>query len=110
MNRRSLALFIVAAMAAVLAAALLGLTGCSQSKTGALSPAQYARIQKGMTMDDVEAVAGAPERSHKKGTSKDPNIVWYYPKTEGEGMVRVSFTDGKVDLITPYDSSIEPEE
>lgn len=110
MNRRAVIFLTAVLLCAVLAVAPLGLTGCGEAKAGALSPDQYAHIQKGMTLDNVEAVAGAPERSHKKGTSKDPNVVWYYTKTEGEGMVMVSFVDGKVEKITPYDSSITPEE
>lgn len=107
---RRVSIFLAIAITALVTVVSTGLTGCGESKSGALSPDQHVRIQKGMTMDDVEAVAGTPERSHKKGSSKDPNIIWYYTKTEGEGMVKISFMGGKVDLISPYDTSILPEE
>lgn len=102
---------IVICLLALLAAFLLQASGCGDSKSGGtMSADQHARIEKGMTLDDVEAIAGAPERTHKSGSSKDPNIIWYYGKAEGDGLVRVSFIGGKVDNVSPYDQSVTPEE
>lgn len=96
---------------AILAAAALALAGCGDSqKSGVISREQYDRIQKGLTLDEVEAIGGEPYRTHKTGTSKDPNIFWYYSKTEGDGLVRISFLSGRVDSISPYEISVTPEE
>lgn len=103
-------LFVLLALALMALLTLPVLAGCEQNKKGVMNPDQHSRIQKGMTLDDVEAIAGTPERTHKKGSARDPNIIWYYSKTESEGLVRVSFQGGKVDSITPYDTSIAPEE
>lgn len=99
----------------VIAVALLGMTvlvlaGCGGNKTGAISQEQFNRIQKGMTLDEVEAIAGNPYRTHSAGTAKDPNIIWNYSKTDGEGLVRISFLSGKVDTISPYEIGVQPEE
>jgi len=89
---------------------MLPAAGCG--KTAKLSPETYAKIQKGMTLDEVESIAGQPERSHKLGSasSKSQTIYWYYAKTEGEGLVRVAFENGKVTNISPYNANINPEE
>ncbi len=92
----------------LLATPLLALGGCGEEK-GAISKDTYGQIEPGMTMDDVDAIAGQPERSHSLGTAQDPQIFWYYNKTEGEGFVRVVFEGGKVTTVSPYDESITPE-
>lgn len=83
-------------------------TGCG-SKSG-ISRDQFAQVQKGMTLDQVEGLLGQPDRTHHLGTSKNLNIIWYYNKSESDGLVRVSFLDGKVDSTTPYDTNVTPEE
>lgn len=103
--------FLVIAIAVGLTlTALPGLSGCGSSKAGAMRPSQYDRIQKGMTIDQVESIAGKPARSHTKGSFKNPNIIWYYTKTEGEGLVKISFIGGRVDLISPYNEGFPPPE
>ena len=111
MARRASNFLVIAIAVGLMLTVLCGLSGCGSSKAGAMGPSQYARIQKGMTIDQVEAIAGKPARSHTKDSFKNPNIIWYYTKTEGEGLVEISFIGGKVDLISPYNASIPaPEE
>lgn len=94
----------------LLALTVISLAGCGGSKSGAISQEQYDRIQKGMTLDEVEAIGGTPYRTHKSGSSKDPNIIWNYSKTDSEGLVRISFLGGKVDSISPYEVNVQPDE
>lgn len=98
--------------AALLVLMLVALTfaGCGNSKEGIISPDQHSRVQKGMTLDDVEAITGPPLRTHRTGSTRDPTIIWYYGKTEGEGLVRITFEGGKVVTITPYNESVEAQE
>ena len=111
MDRRiTVRLFTVNAAAVLIALALLIAAGCGNGESGGISPDQHSQIQRGMTLDQVEAITGSPSRSHKSGSTQNPNITWYFNKTEGEGLVRVAFVAGKVDNISPYDQSVEPEE
>lgn len=107
-NKVGRRLFALMAMAAI--AALLLTAGCGDSKTGAINAEQHSRVQKGMTLDEVEAVTGTPLRSHRTGPTQNPDIIWYFDKTDGEGLVRVSFISYKVDSISPYDQGVQPEE
>lgn len=106
MSRRALIIMLVAAVAAI---SILILTGCGGDNSGSIDRDTYAKINNGMTMDDVDAVAGQPERSHSIGAAASPQVFWYYGKTDGEGFIRVVFEDGKVTTISPYDESITPE-
>ncbi len=103
MSRRILPLAIISIslLALVLAA------GCGETRSGSISQDQHSQIQKGMTLDEVEGIAGTPYRTHKTGPTSDPNIIWYYSKTDGEGLVRISFLGGRVDNISPYSLSVE---
>lgn len=83
-------------------------TGCGTSQ-GSLDKETHGKIELGMTMDNVDTIAGQPERSHSIGSAQNPQVFWYYNKTEGEGFVRVVFEDGKVTTVSPYDESISPE-
>jgi len=91
----------------LLAATMLIAAGCGQS---GISQSQYDQIQKGMTLDEVEGILGQPDRTHHLGTPQNPEIVWYYNKSEGEGLVRFSFTSGKMNVATPYETSVNPDE
>lgn len=106
MNRRPL-LTITLILAAL--ALLPVLAGCGDTK-GTISPDQYSQLNKGMSLDDVEAILGAPERTHRMGSGETATIYWYYRKTEGEGLVKVTFEGGKVSSISPYDQSLSPDE
>lgn len=75
--------------------------GCGDD-TG-ITPEDHSQIEVGMTMDDVDAILGQPERSHVTGSS----IFWYYPKSDQEGLVKISFEQGKVTSVAPYDQSFE---
>ncbi len=83
--------------------------GCGGTKAGFIDRETHAKIQNGMTMDEVDAIAGQPERSHSVGAAANPQVFWYYGKTDGEGFVRVVFEGGKVTTVSPYDESITPE-
>jgi hypothetical protein len=96
--------------AAVFVSLILLSSGCGDSKSGALTKEQYERIQKDMTLDDVEAIAGQPYRTHRSGPAQNPDIIWYYSKSEADGLLRVSFKGGRVDNISPYDLDVAPEE
>ncbi len=100
-----IALIVAAGM--LLTMVLLSASGCGQK---GISQSQYEQIQKGMTLDQVEGILGQPDRTHRTGSSQNPNIIWYYNKSEGEGLVRVSFLDGKMDQASPYDLSVNPDE
>lgn len=96
-------------LAVLLSAGLsFAVIGCG-SKAG-ISQSQYEQVQKGMTLDEVEGLLGQPDRSHRTGTSSNPNIIWYYNKSEAEGLVRVSFLDARVDSLSPYDLSVNLDE
>lgn len=102
--RRLLLLSLVLTAALALLAA-----GCGNSR-GSISPDQYSQLEKGMSLDGVEAILGPPERTHRMGSGATETLYWYYNKTEGEGLVKLTFEDGKVTGITPYDQSLSPEE
>lgn len=108
MRSRRRPLLLLLALPAVLAL-LLTATGCGGGK-GTISPDQHAQLSKGMSLDDVEALLGPPERTHRMGSGETAAIYWYYNKTEGEGLVKVAFENGQVTIITPYDQSLSPEE
>ncbi len=114
MTRRRRQLFprgkstLIIATVTLIALTTLAAAGCG-SKSG-ISRDQFAQVQKGMTLDQVEGLLGQPDRTHHLGTSKNLNIIWYYNKSESDGLVRVSFLDGKVDSTTPYDTNVTPEE
>ena len=87
---------------------VLAATGCGD-KDG-VTPDAYAKIEKGMTLDQVEAILGTPPRSHRTGPTKDPTIIWYYIKSEGDGLAKITFESAKVTNISPYDTSVNPDE
>jgi len=91
----------------LLAALLVAAAGCGKS---GISSDQYDQLEKGMTLDQVEGILGQPDRTHRIGSSQNPNIIWYYNKSEGEGLVRISFIDAKMDVASPYDVSVNPDE
>lgn len=78
-------------------------TGCGGSS--GVSQEDHDKIQVGMTMDEVAAILGQPERSHVTGASQNPGIFWYFTKSEGEGLMKISFEQGKVTSVAPYDQS-----
>lgn len=94
---------ILAAIVLLAAASLM--TGCGE-ETG-ITRDDHGRIELGMSMDDVESVLGQPERSHVTGASQNPTIYWYFTKQEGDGLVKISFEEGKVTNVAPYDDSFE---
>jgi hypothetical protein len=96
-------------LAVTMVSTVLVSAGCGGNKAGSIDESTYSKINNGMTMDDVDAVAGQPERSHSIGAAASPQVFWYYGKTDGEGFVRVVFEDGKVTTVSPYDESITPE-
>jgi hypothetical protein len=91
----------------LLAALLTPVIGCGKS---GISRDQYNQVQKGMTLDQVEGILGQPDRTHRTGSAQNPNVIWYYNKTEGEGLVRIAFLDGKMDTVSPYEISVNPDE
>lgn len=99
----------VPAVVALAIAALALPAGCGGS-ANELTPDEHGQIRFGMTMDEVEGIAGAPERTHRTGTAKAPLVYWYYPKTEGEGLVRIAFDNGKLTSISPYEEGVSPED
>ena len=94
-------------MVLIVAAFALSAAGCGKS---GISRDQYDQIQKGMTLDQVEGILNQPDRTHRTGSPQNPSIIWYYNKSGGEGLVRLSFTDGKLDSISPYEVSVNPDE
>lgn len=92
----------------ITACLLIVVTGCG-SKDG-VSQSLYEQVQKGMTLDEVEGLLGQPDRTHRTGATSNPNIIWYYNKSEAEGLVRISFTNAKVDSLSPYDLSVNLDE
>lgn len=101
---------LIAAIAAIflLAILLLASAGCG-SKAG-ISQSQHDQVEKGMTLDQVEGLLGQPDRSHRTGPANNPSIVWYYNKSEAEGLVRIAFEDGKMTSVSPYDLSVNLDE
>ncbi|MHB0916018.1 MAG: hypothetical protein ACYC57_03940 [Thermoleophilia bacterium] len=81
------------------------LAGCGGSS--GITSDDHGRIAVGMTMDEVEEILGQPERSHVTGASQDPAIFWYYSKSEGDGLFKVAFEQGRVTSVAPYDQSFE---
>jgi hypothetical protein len=90
-------------MILLMAVMLLVAAGCG-SKSGVISEETYSQIQNGMSIDEVAKVAGQPQRTHHPGTSQATLDYWYYGKTEGEGLVRVAFDNGKVTNISPWNT------
>jgi hypothetical protein len=99
--------FILMVLTLLLSVSLLAASGCGE-KPGSISRDVHSQIKNGMTMDDVDAIAGQPERSHSLGSADNPQIFWYYNKTDGEGFVRVVFENGKVTTVSPYDEDFTP--
>jgi len=95
-------------MAALMAATLFALAGCG-SKAG-VTQSQYEQVQKGMTLDEVEGLLGQPDRNHRTGPTNNPSIIWYYNKSEAEGLVRIGFVSARVDSLSPYDLSVNLDE
>lgn len=95
-------------MIMMIAVFALSFAGCGDSQ-GSLDEETHGKIDLGMTMDDVDALAGQPERSHSIGSAQNPQVFWYYNKTAGDGFVRVVFEGGEVTTVSPYDESIAPE-
>lgn len=91
-----------------LAVLLLAVADCG-SKSG-VSQSQYEQVQKGMTLDQVEGLLGQPDRTHRTGPTSNPNVIWYYNKSEAEGLVRISFINALVDNLSPYDLSVNLDE
>ncbi|MBE0428425.1 MAG: hypothetical protein IBX61_00945 [Thermoleophilia bacterium] len=98
------------AAAALLLIALLFIVSCGENRAGLIDQDQYERIQRGMTMDEVESITGIPTRTHRTGPATDPNIIWYFDKKDGEGLIRISFVGGKVDSVSPFDPGVEQQE
>lgn len=94
-------LVILAVVLLVPAAAFLA-AGCGGSS--GVSQEDHDKIQMGMTMDEVATILGQPERSHVTGASQE-SIFWYFTKSDGEGLMKVAFEQGKVTSIAPYDES-----
>lgn len=88
---------------------LLAAAGCG-GKEATISQEQHSQIQREMTLDQVEAITGEPVRTHRTGSPQNPDIIWYFEKTEGAGLVRITFIGGKVESVSPYEESVEPEE
>jgi hypothetical protein len=105
MSRKLLVIILAISMATL----AIVTVGCGGDKAGSISRATHDEIQNGMTMDEVDAIAGQPERSHSIGAAGNPQVFWYFGKTDGEGFVRVVFEEGKVTTISPYDESFVPE-
>ncbi|MDO8737327.1 MAG: hypothetical protein Q7K29_09650 [Thermoleophilia bacterium] len=95
-------------MIILLAISLFIIAGCG-SQAG-IGQSQYEQVQKGMTLDDVEGLLGQPDRSHRTGPTNNPSIIWYYNKSEAEGLVRIGFVNAKVDSLSPYDLSVNLDE
>jgi len=96
------------AAAVVLTTLVFSAAGCGDS--GGVSDEKYSQVEKGMSLDQVEGLLGTPPRSHRTGSSKNPTIIWYYEKSNGEGLLKITFEDAKVTNISPYDTSINPAE
>ena len=95
-------------MLLMVSAVALSAAGCGKS---GISHDQYNQVQKGMTLDQVEGILGQPDRTHHTGSPQNPSIIWYYNKSEADGLVRLAFTpDAKLDSISPYDVSVNPDE
>jgi hypothetical protein len=99
-------LFTLAVFASVVVMILVA--GCG-AKAG-ISQSQYEQVQKGMTLDQVESLLGQPDRSHRTGPTNNPNIIWYFNKSEAEGLVRISFLNATVDNLSPYDLNVNLDE
>lgn len=82
--------------------------GCGE-KAG-VSAEKYAQVEKGMTLDQVDELLGTPARSHHTGPTNNPTIIWYYDKNSGEGLLKIAFENAKVSNISPYDTSVNPDE
>lgn len=100
---RVLKVLILPAIALAIIAIILA--GCGGSS--GITSEDHGRIAVDMTMDDVEGILGQPERSHVTGASQDPAIFWYYSKSEGDGLFKIAFEQGKVTSVAPYDQSFE---
>ncbi|MFA6001977.1 MAG: outer membrane protein assembly factor BamE [Thermoleophilia bacterium] len=103
--RKMMFIFIIFALTVPVAVAA---SSCGD-KSG-ITPDAYAKIEKGMNLDQVEAILGTPPRSHRTGPSQNPTIIWYYEKSSGEGLLKITFESAKVTNISPYDTSINPDE
>lgn len=79
--------------------------GCGGSS--GITSDDHGKIAVGMTMDEVEGILGQPERSHVTGATQDPAIFWYYSKSDGDGLFKIAFEQGKVTTVAPYDQSFE---
>lgn len=104
MKRRFLLLLALAASLLMLSAA----AGCGNGK-GTISQDQHAQLAKDMSLDKVEGILGTPKRTHRMASGETATIYWYYEKTDGEGLVKITFENGKVTSISPYDQSLSPE-
>lgn len=103
--RKVIFIFILLALTST---TVLATTGCGENS--GITPGAYAKIEKGMTLDQVEAILGTPPRSHRTGSTKDPTIIWYYNKSEGDGLAKITFESAKVTNISPYDTGVNPDE
>lgn len=107
--------------ALLVAVALLGLiviaSGCGSQapaqNESKLTQEQYAKIEKGMTADQLKSMAGEPSRKEAKnsggghsmgdGSSMGSSMAmeyWYYQGDKG--WVRLEVTDGKVSAKSGY--------
>ncbi|MFA5802661.1 MAG: outer membrane protein assembly factor BamE [Thermoleophilia bacterium] len=108
-RRQKIILVLMTLVAAVVISTLvIASAGCGE-KAG-VSAEKYAQVEKGMTLDQVEGLLGTPARSHRTGPSQNPTIIWYYDKTSGEGLLKIAFENAKVSNISPYDTSVNPDE
>lgn len=108
MSRRSYSIILIALLLSLAAAFMLAAAGCGDNS--GVTPDKYAQIEKGMTLDQVEAILGTPTRTHRQGPANNPVITWYYNKADSEGLVKISFQDAKVSIIQPYNTTVGPPE
>ena len=107
-SRKFALMLALATLAIMLTVLVISASGCGDS--GGVTSEKYAQVEKGMTFNQVDALLGTPPRTHRTGPTSNPTIIWYYEKTEGEGLLRITFENAKVTNISPYDTSINPEE
>ena len=108
-RKQILILFLMTLAAAVaLAALIFAAAGCGDK--GGVSAEKYSQVEKGMTLDQVEGLLGTPPRSHRTGSTQNPTIIWYYNKSDGDGLLKITFENAKVTNISPYDTSVNPDE
>lgn len=107
-RRQKFILLMMLTTAVAIATLVIASAGCGE-KAG-VSAEKYAQVEKGMTLDQVDGLLGTPARSHHTGPTNNPTIIWYYDKESGEGLLKIAFENAKVSNISPYDTSVNPDE